>query len=240
MNLIFDIGNTGTKLAIFDGQKKIVSFRTKLFHWERMQKMCAPYTDKLDRAIISCVRDTPEFVLDLATHGIPYVHVLSHQSKLPFRNTYETPESLGPDRLAAVAGAYRHFKGEKVLIIDTGSAVTYDLLSGNTYKGGNISPGLSMRFKALHKFTGKLPLASTTIKYSPLGKNTLEAITAGVINGLIYEINENIRVFQKKYPDIIVILTGGDSGYLKERIGSKVKYIPDIVFDGLNIILESN
>ena len=97
-----------------------------------------------------------------------------------------------------------------------------------------------MRFKALHSFTGKLPLASTTIKYSSPGKNTLEAITAGVVNGLIYEINENIRTFENKYPGIKIILTGGDSGYLRERLDYNVEYMPDIVFEGLNYILEHN
>jgi type III pantothenate kinase len=97
-----------------------------------------------------------------------------------------------------------------------------------------------MRFRALHKFTGKLPLASTAEKYTSPGKNTLEAITAGVTNGLIYEINEYIRTFLKKHSALKVVLTGGDSGYLRDRINYKVTYMPDIVIDGLNYILEYN
>ena len=240
MNLIFDIGNTSTKVAVFDGRKKLISFRTKQFSWENIQKICAPYEDKIDKAIVSSVREIPDFIIDIATMGIPYVHILSYQSKLPFKIEYETPETLGPDRIAAVAGAFSLFPGKKVLIIDTGSAVTYEYLSGRTYKGGNISPGLSMRFRALHKFTRKLPLASTTEKYSSIGRNTHEAITAGVINGMIYEINEYIRTFEKKHTGIKVILTGGDAGYLKDRINHKVTYMPDIVIDGLNYILEYN
>jgi type III pantothenate kinase len=240
MNLIFDIGNTATKVAIFDGRKKIVSFRTKQFIWEKMLKICSPYEHKIDRAIVSSVREIPEFIIDMATLGIPYVHVLSYKSKLPFKNEYKTPETLGPDRIAAVAGAYYLFPGKKILLIDAGSAVTYDYLAGKIYKGGNISPGLSMRFRALHRFTGKLPLASTTEKFSSPGKNTLEAITAGVIIGLIYEINEYIRTFEKKHTNFKVILTGGDSGYLKEKIDYEVTYLPDIVIDGLNYILEYN
>ena len=238
MNLIFDIGNTSAKVAVFDGSKKLVSLRTKHFSCEKLEKTFAQYD--IDKAIISSVRDIPDFIIDLATHGIPYVHVLSHKSKLPFKNEYQTPETLGPDRIAAVAGAYYLFPGKKVLIIDAGSAVTYDYLAAKTYKGGNISPGLSMRFRALHRFTGKLPLASTTEKFSSPGKNTFEAITAGVINGLIYEINEYIRTFEKKHINFKVILTGGDSGYLKEKIDYKVTYLPDIVIDGLNYILEYN
>jgi type III pantothenate kinase len=238
MNLIFDIGNSSTKLALFDKKKKIISLRTRHFSCEKLEKTIANYD--IDKVIVSSVRDTPEFIIDLATHGIPHVHVLSHKSRLPFKIEYETPETLGPDRIAAVAGAFSLFPGKKVLIIDAGSAVTYDFLSGKTYKGGNISPGLSMRFRALHRFTRKLPLAATAEKFSSPGRNTIEAITAGVINGLIYEINEYIRTFVKRHVDLKVILTGGDSGYLKDRISYRVKYMPDIVIDGLNFILEYN
>jgi type III pantothenate kinase len=238
MNLIFDIGNSSTKMAVFEGRKKVVAMRTRIFSCDKLEKTLAKYD--LDKAIVSSVRDIPEFVIDLATHGIPYVHILSHKSKLPFKNEYESPETLGPDRIAAVAGAYLTFPGKKILVIDAGSAVTYDFLSGKTYKGGNISPGLSMRFRALHKFTGKLPLVTTAEKFSSPGRNTAEAITAGVIKGLIYEINEYIRTFLERYADLKVIITGGDGGYLNDKISYKVTYMPDIVIDGLNYILEYN
>jgi type III pantothenate kinase len=238
MNLIFDIGNTSTKLAFFEGEKKVLSLRTRHFSCEKLEKTFKKYEP--DKAIISSVRHIPEFIIDLATHDIPFVHILSHNSKLPFRNDYQTPDTLGPDRLAAVAGAYSLFPGKKVLIIDAGSAVTYDYLAGKVYKGGNISPGLSMRFRALHRFTDRLPLAGTAEKYVTPGKNTMEAIIAGVINGLVYEINEYIRTFEKKHPDARVILTGGDSGFLKNRISHHVKHLPDIVVEGLNYILEYN
>ena len=240
MNLIFDVGNTSTKVAVFDKKKKILSLRTKQYSWDEMQKLFVPYEHEIDKAIVSSVRDIPEYIVDMATLGIPYVHVLSHLSKLPFKIDYETPETLGPDRIAAIAGAFYLFPGKKVLIIDAGSAVTFDYLSGKSFKGGNISPGLSMRFKALHKFTSKLPLIPTTHKFSSPGKNTFEAITAGVIKGLIYEINEYIRTFEKSHIEFKVILTGGDSGYLKDKISHHVTYLPDIVIDGLNYILEYN
>ena len=238
MNLIFDIGNTSTKVALFDGLKKITSLRTKQYSWDKLKKIFAPYV--IERAIISSVRETPEFIIDLATLDIPYVHVLSYNSKLPFKIQYETPETLGPDRIAAIAGACLLFPGKKVLIIDAGSAITYDFVSGKTFRGGNISPGISMRFKALNKFTQKLPLAATTEKFKSPGRNTIEAITAGVINGVIYEINEYIRTFEETHKGIKVVLTGGDSGYLKNRINHKATYMPDIVIEGLNYILEHN
>ncbi len=132
------------------------------------------------------------------------------------------------------------FPGSEVLIIDAGTAITFDYLSGNLYKGGNISPGLTMRFKALHKFTDKLPLVSQAEDYTFPGRNTNDAIKAGVITGIIYEINEYIRTFKNTHSDFNIILTGGDSEFLKDKIDYKISYVPDIVIDGLNHILEYN
>jgi type III pantothenate kinase len=238
MNLIYDIGNTSNKLAVYDKDEKVFSVSSKAFPCEELNKMISPY--KIDKGIICSVKVLPEFIYDLISVNIPKVHILTHKTKLPFKNEYETPETLGSDRIAAVAGAYFMYPGRNVLIIDAGSAITFDFLSGKTYKGGNISPGLSMRFKALHRFTGKLPLGSTLEKHDSIGKNTIGALAAGVTNGLIYEINEYIRAFQENNIDSMIILTGGDSGYLKDRISYKVNYQPDLVLTGLNHILEYN
>ena len=238
MNLIFDIGNSSTKMAIFKGQERISVFRSKEFTCENLEKKISKY--KIDKAIISSVRNTPEYIYDLLTLNIPVVHIVSHKSRLPFKIEYDTPETLGADRIAGVAGAYNLFRGAEILIIDAGTAITFDFLSADVYKGGNISPGLNMRFKALHKFTGQLPLVSPSDDYSFPGKNTTDAIAAGVITGVTYEINEYIRTFEKKNTEFKIILTGGDSGYIKDKINHQIIYMPDIVIDGLNYILEYN
>jgi type III pantothenate kinase len=238
MNLIIDIGNSNTKLAVFDGHTKISSFRTKLYNCAKIEEILTPHN--IAKAIVCSVRDIPDFIYDLLTLNIPFTHKLTDKSRLPFKIKYETPETLGPDRIAAVAGAWYHYPDEKVLVIDAGSAVTFDYLDGKSYLGGNISPGLSMRFKALHKFTSHLPLASTVEKYSSPGKNTLEAITAGVTDGLIFEILEYIKRFRTKNQGVKVIITGGDGGFLRERIGSGIDFFPDLVMEGLNEILILN
>jgi len=238
MNLIIDIGNSSTKFAIFDGKNKVTSFHTRGISCEKVEKSLAPY--KITKAIISSVRNTPEFVFDLLTVNIPFVHILTSRSKLPFTIEYETPDTLGTDRIAAVAGAYELFGASNVLIIDAGTAITYDFLAGSKYKGGNISPGLNLRFRALHRFTGKLPLVPLKESYTFPGKNTTDAIAAGVISGVIYEINEYIRTFEKDHSDIRIVLTGGESSFLKDKIGYRATYMPDIVLDGLNFILEYN
>ena len=147
MNLVVDIGNSSTKVALFDDGRKLSVSRIKVLSLKELeQELSDP---KIDKAIISSVRKLPSSILDLFRSKIPYVHQLSHKSKLPFRIEYETPETLGTDRLAGVAGAYSLFPKSELLVIDAGTAITYDFLSESIYKGGNISPGLNMRFMAI-------------------------------------------------------------------------------------------
>jgi type III pantothenate kinase len=235
MNLIVDIGNTSTKVAVYKGKKKLSLSRINELSCEELEKDLKGF--KIKRAIVSSVKILPPFIKDLIFANIPYVHFLSRESKLPFTVGYETPDTLGTDRIAAVAGAFNLFPGAEILIIDAGSAITFDFLSVDLYRGGNISPGIEMR---LNKFTEKLPLVSPTDNYSFPGRNTVDAITAGVITGVTYEINEYIRTFEKKHIDCKIILTGGDSGFLKDKINHRFTYMPDIVIDGLNYILENN
>jgi type III pantothenate kinase len=238
MNLIADIGNTSIKLALYDGRKKINVWRINdLTHKELEKELSGLY---VERAIISSVRKLPLSITDLFEASIPFVHYLSTNSKLPFKIGYETPETLGPDRIAGIAGAFNLFPQSELLVIDAGTAITYDFLSSGIYRGGNISPGLNMRFKALNKFTGKLPMLTPAENFTNPGRNTADAILAGVIMGVTYEINEYIRTFEKKSTDNKILLTGGDGGFLKERITYQLTYMPDIVLDGLNYILEYN
>jgi type III pantothenate kinase len=238
MNLIVDIGNTSTKLAVYEGAEKLSVSRINELSCEELEKELSGF--KIKRAIVSSVKKLHPLISELFFTNIPDVHVLTYKSKLPVKIEYETPETLGPDRIAAVTGAYNLFPGTEILVIDAGSAITYDFLSADIFKGGNISPGIAMRFKALNKFTRKLPLVSPSENYTFPGRNTTDAITAGVITGVTYEINEYIRTFEKKHIDFKIILTGGDGGYLKDKINHKVIYLPDIVIDGLNYILEYN
>jgi type III pantothenate kinase len=238
MNLIIDIGNTSTKLAVYEGQKKVQAYKINEISCEQLEKVLSGLIIK--RAIISSVKVLQPFITDLLLNDIPFVHVLSYKSKLPFKNEYETPETLGTDRVAAVAGASRRYRKGNVLIIDAGTAITYDFLSGNSYKGGNISPGINMRFKALNEFTDQLPLVERTSDFSSPGRNTSDAIVAGVVRGVTYEINEYIRTFKKEHKNIKVIITGGDGIFIKEMLSYKTNYMPDIVTDGLNYILEYN
>jgi type III pantothenate kinase len=238
MNLIIDIGNTSTKMAVFEGINKISQSRTNQLSFKEIEKELTKF--KIEKVILSSVKEIDSSISEMIISNVPIVHFLTHQSKLPFTIEYDTPETLGPDRIAAIAGAFNLFPGISVLVIDAGTALTFDFLSEDIYRGGNISPGLTMRFKALNNFTGRLPLVSPKGSFSFPGRNTTDAISAGVITGMKYEINEYIRTFKNNHTDFKIILTGGDGGFLSDKIDYQITYMPDIVIDGLNYILEYN
>jgi type III pantothenate kinase len=238
MNLVVDIGNSNIKLALLHEGKIMIQSRFDSLSDQSMNEFLSGR--KIDKTIISSVKDIPGFMMEIVESGSGLVHILSHLSKLPFTINYQTPETLGTDRIAGVAGAFNFFPGSDSLIIDAGTAITYDFLLGSVYAGGNISPGIDTRFRALHHFTGKLPLITQSREFKFPGSNTSDAIIAGVVSGAIFEINEYIRTFEEKHRNSNVILTGGDGSFLKDKITGKVDYMPDIVTDGLNYILEYN
>jgi type III pantothenate kinase len=238
MNLIIDIGNTSTKFALFDNGLKQSVIRADAYDSHTVDRIIDPLF--FNKAIVSSVKELPEFIIDKLTEKTSLVHILTHRSKLPFGMEYETPDTLGTDRIAGIAGAFSLFSSQPVLVIDAGTAITYDFLVDGKYLGGNISPGMQTRFRALHEFTGKLPLIAASGDFSNPGRNTRDAILAGVISGIIFEINEYIRTFEKKIGGLKIILTGGDGEFLDGKIDCQLTFMPDIVLDGLNYILEYN
>ncbi|MCD4768779.1 MAG: type III pantothenate kinase [Bacteroidales bacterium] len=238
MNLIIDIGNTVSKLAVFEMNEKIFISRIQSITEPLLKEIKERFS--INKVIYSTVASDNQSEILLKSIGIEPVK-LSNRTPLPFSLDYSSPETLGTDRLAGVAGAYNKFPGKNVLIIDAGTAVTYDFLtSDGIFKGGNISPGLAMRFRALHEFTGRLPLVKSGNEFSTPGKTTEEAIRAGVQQGLIFEINEYIRTFKKRHRDLVVLFTGGDGRFIMENRGLQGIFTPDLIVEGLNFILNHN
>ncbi|MDX9930090.1 MAG: type III pantothenate kinase [Bacteroidales bacterium] len=238
MNLIADIGNTSFKLALVE---KGNFLRTERFHSvEEIIAFIERESLSFEKVIISSVANTGTELTDFLSERSGYIHILSAKSAFPFRINYDTPGTLGMDRLAAVAGAYNKYGNGNVLIIDAGTAITYDLLTEGRYCGGAISPGISMRFRALSTFTGRLPLVERGICSGFPARSTSDGINCGVVNGVVFEINRYICEFKEKYPEPVTILTGGDSGYISERLSAKHVNDPDLVLKGLNYILEFN
>ena len=167
--------------------------------------------------------------------------VVDSQIRLPFDNSYKSPNSLGSDRIVLVAAACKIYPNTNVLIIDLGSCITYDFLDAhNCYQGGAISPGFEMRYKSMHHYTGKLPLLKLKKSDNPTGKNTNQAIHAGIYFGILDEINSRIEYYDHKYDSLTVILTGGDANKLPKTLKNRIFANSNFLAEGMFHLLKLN
>ena len=240
MNLVIDIGNSKTKYAVFS-KHKMIDFLESSDSSKKDIEYLINRNPQIRHCIISTVQNTPPEVMDFLSRSSIQTILLNHETSIPFKNTYETPETLGNDRIAAIAGACYLYPDKNVLIIDAGTAITFDLINEkNTYLGGTISPGLDMRFKALHHFTAKLPYLKKSNSTKTMGKNTTEAIVNGVQNGMIFEIEGYLTKIGNKNPQLVVLLTGGDSQFFDNILKKPIFAVSNLTLVGLNFILEYN
>ncbi len=239
MNLIIDIGNTVAKVALFEGEELIKVFYDSNQSLDCLQAVCAEYP--IDKAIIATVIDLAEQMLE-QIRQLPFpVLWLDSETMLPIINLYETPKTLGYDRIAAVVGANAQFPDRDILVIDAGTCITYEFVDSlGQYHGGNIAPGMHMRFNALHHYTGRLPLVSAEGELPLLGKDTETAIRSGVIKGIEHEIKGYIMSLKYKYPELLVFLTGGDEFSFDTNLKSVIFADRFLVLKGLNRILNCN
>ncbi len=239
LNLIIDIGNTMAKVALFDNNDMVEVLIESNHSLGCLAELCAQYP--IEQGIVATVIDLNEQVLaDLAALSFPLLW-LNHQTPLPVVNLYETPETLGYDRMAAVVGANEQFPDKDILVVDAGTCITYEFIdSKGQYHGGNISPGMQMRFKALYQFTGRLPLVDSNGRKLPMGKDTETAMRAGVLKGIEYEISGYIESMKHKYPELLVFLTGGDEFSFETNVKSVIFADRFLVLKGLNRILNYN
>lgn len=239
MNLVIDIGNTRVKAAVFEGDTliDIVVFPIQKIISE-IQLIKKKYL--LNDAIIASVGNLSENKLQKLQKLINLL-VVSSFVKTPFQNLYKTPTTLGSDRVALVVAGVKKFPNHNVLIIDAGTCITFDFVDANTnYFGGAISPGIEMRFKALNTFTKKLPLVEKKHLDNFIGQNTHESINSGVINGVIQEIEGVIEQYKKKYFNLTVVLTGGDTNFLSKQLKSSIFANQNFLLEGLNELLIFN
>ncbi|MEI7830704.1 MAG: type III pantothenate kinase [Prolixibacteraceae bacterium] len=240
MNLVVDIGNSRTKLALFLKGVMVESLTVENLRVEQLIDLKVQYSD-LENVILSSVSTVDPAVVNFIKSGFSYFIELSSSTRIPIKNLYKTPETLGLDRLATAIGAQELFPGKDLLVIDAGTAITFDVIEGNgTFKGGNISPGLTSRFRALHEFTKKLPLIKASDDFPVFGQSTEEAIRAGVINGMVFEIDGTIDLIRKTMPEIQPVLTGGDAQFFERRLKNPIFVKFEITLIGLNRILEYN
>lgn len=236
MNLTIDSGNTRTKAGIFEGSA-LVEVR-EIHSEENLIELIEKYYP--ENSIISSVNNSQSFRDLLISNGLKSME-LSPQTKLPIRNSYHTPKTLGMDRLAAAVGGYSHFPDSDLLIIDAGTCITADIVSLEYgYEGGIISPGIEMRFKALNTFTSRLPLLSNRQPIVLPGKSTEESISGGVLNSVIFEINGMIFHYKQRFSNLKIIFCGGDSGFFESNIKQTIFVNQHLVHTGLNFILNYN
>jgi len=239
LNLCIDIGNSFVKIAIFNNAKEMVFFKryVKLLVAD-IRKLKKKYD--FSNVIISSVRKNP---LSFFQHLEKNYHLimLDHKTKIPFVNDYDTPKTLGKDRIAGVAGAHAQFPKKNVLLADIGTCMTIDFLTKKgVYKGGNISPGVKMRLQAMHEFTSQLPLVKFNNPKQLMGKTTKEALKNGAVFGISLEIESYIKRLKDEYKNINVILTGGDASFFAELIDYQIFVDQNLVLKGLNEILTTN
>ncbi|MDO1501536.1 type III pantothenate kinase [Winogradskyella maritima] len=240
MKLIIDVGNTLVKCAVFQDSEIVEHVSFKLSRFVSELKSLRKAFPAIEKAIISSVGRLNERQLHVLRQHFKLLQ-LNSDTKLPFKNLYATPKTLGVDRLALVSASVKFYPDKNVLIIDAGTCVTYDFItSENHYLGGAISPGLRLRYKVLNNLTANLPLLDTKAPEHFIGNSTNEAIHSGVVNGLSREIDGVINDYGAKYPDLTVILTGGDAKLLSNQLKNSIFAVSNFLLEGLNFILDYN
>ena len=232
MILAVDIGNTRIKAAVFEDATLLETFVFMKTELKISIENILKKHKKVSHIVVASVSELDKQTFINFEKSVN-IHFVSNNDPFPFINCYETPQTLGIDRLVLATGATLRFPGQNRLVIDAGTCVTYDFIDeNNNYLGGAISPGLRLRYEALHNYTAKLPLLTFENPENLIGKSTTESIHSGVVNGLVFEIDGFIDQYKALYPNFIIILTGGDTEFLAKRL-------KNTIFANSNFLLES-
>jgi type III pantothenate kinase len=233
MNLVVDSGNTRIKVGLFKDRELIE--KESFSNLTELKNFIS--TTSADNILVSSVNHDPAEILSWSAGAGKKIQLTS-SLPLPIRVSYQTPHTLGVDRLAAVCGAQDLFPNSNCLIIDVGTCINYELLDAQSiYHGGAISPGIAMRFEAMHTFTARLPLVRAKEEIDLIGNTTETCMQSGVMNGVLEELKGFIRQYQNLYPDLTVIMCGGDYPFFENRLKPSIFVTPELVLIGLNRIL---
>ena len=240
MNLVIDQGNTLTKVAVFDQASMLYETVTTIIDPKEIRSLTERFF--IERVMICSVAQFSKQILALFEKKRIQCFILTPATALPISNRYRSPETLGSDRIAAAVGANFLKPETDLLVIDMGTAITYDVVTANNeYRGGNISLGLTSRFRALHDYTHRLPLLKPDTHFPHfIGTSTDEAIMAGVMYGILFEIEGVITNLTNEYTSLSVFLTGGDSIYFESSLKTPIFAVKNLVLVGLNRILNHN
>lgn len=240
---VLDIGNTAVKYGCFEDGVLLESAAGQT----GPQVLAAVQRLRPEHGIVASVAEPTAVWAEQLKPYVPgqLLEFSTVATPLPLHNAYATPHTLGADRLAAAVGAAWLRPAAHTLIVDAGTAIKCDLVeSGRTFRGGSIAPGLALRFRALHTFTGRLPLVAMPSELGgpvPLtGNDTESSIRSGVLNGAVAEVNGLLDAYRTAYPGLGVVLAGGDAAFFQPRLKGLIFDIPELVLIGLHRILAYN
>ena len=238
MNLVLDFGNTNVKWALFHDKNMIKFVSATILTKYAFEEILKKYSNIHNICVVGDSDLTEEIHHICLDNEINYLK-LTNSIKLPININYRSPKTLGADRIALVMGAHKLYSKD-TLIIDCGTCITYDLLVGNDYLGGQISPGLHMRLSSLHFFTKKLPKLNFDFQDYFIGDSTKKSMLIGVSDSILFEIKDVIQKYRLRYPNINVVITGGDAKFVKNKI-KNINFInPYLLMEGLNYIIAFN
>ncbi|BDS14602.1 type III pantothenate kinase [Aureispira anguillae] len=240
MNLCIDVGNTQVKFGLYNAKGELCSFfRNPELTVEFLQTILTDFEVK--NAILSSVRVENEAAFAFLEERLDKVLSLSPDVLVPIESVYETPKTLGNDRLAVVVGATVLYPNEGVLVVDAGTCITYDFITASgVYMGGSILPGINMRFRALHELTAKLPLIEAETLDVFIGTSTKTSIQTGIMQGVLHELKGFRTQYGRQFGNIRLIVTGGDASYFESQLKNEIFAQPNLVLIGLNKILDYN
>ena len=237
-NLIVDEGNTLCKIAVLDKSEVLCEWSAGEFDMAKAAELVEQFS--VNKAVVASTRGGAEKICEQLRSKIDRVLHFSSQTEVPIEIEYSSRQTLGADRIAVAVGVVCEMGIRDALIVDMGSAITYDIVEDGVFKGGNISLGVAMRFKALNEFTASLPLCEATEPNNKFGQSTKEAIEQGVMQGILHEIEGYVERISAENNKKSIIFCGGDAESFVNRIKSAIFAPRKLMFTGLNRILEYN
>ena len=242
VNVVIDWGNSSLKTGWFDGPTLLETGR-----YESPAELLDDFVRRPVAQVLVSSTSRPGSDIRLGLAGLETdFWVLDSQTPVPIRNAYDTPTTLGADRLAAAVGATTLFPGQDCIVFDLGTCLTADFIDREAvFQGGLISPGLQMRFRAMHEQTARLPLVPVPAELDNAwptltARNTQQAMQSGALNGLLFEMNGIIESYRRERPGVVVLVCGGDASSFESRLKPPIFVVPELVLIGLNRILRYN
>lgn len=238
MNLAIDIGNTRTKVAVYENNIILnIEIFEQIYFRKKIQNLISN-SNKKPNIILTTVKnfsnDDEKWLSEIST-----LTIINSKTPLPFVNKYSTPETLGIDRRVLASGAVLKFPNQNRLIIDAGTCITYDFVTANDeYLGGAISPGINLKYKSLNDYTDKLPLLSLIETHDVIGNSTNNSIHSGIINATLLEVDGFINSYINDFQNLTVILTGGDADFLAKRLKNTIFANPNFLLESLIMLYQ--